>query len=65
MNIGHSEVRVIEAIQQQAFTLAYTKRFTAIEPPGRRAAKVAEIVPGDAVVVFFTNVDRRRKIRSS
>jgi hypothetical protein len=40
VNIGQSEVRVIEAIPQQASTLAYVKPFTAIEPRGRRSSEV-------------------------
>jgi taurine---2-oxoglutarate transaminase len=55
VNIGHGDPRVIEAIQQQAATLAYANPFMATEPRARLGAKLAEITPGDIDTFFFTN----------
>lgn len=55
VNIGHSDPRVIEAIHQQASTLAYANPFMATEPRARLGAKLAEITPGDIDTFFFTN----------
>ena len=55
VNIGHGEQRVIEAIADQAGTLAYANPFMATEPRARLAAKLAEVAPGDIDVFFFTN----------
>jgi taurine---2-oxoglutarate transaminase len=55
VNIGHGDERVIRAIQEQAATLAYANPFMATEPRARLGAKLAEIVPGDIDVFFFTN----------
>jgi taurine--2-oxoglutarate transaminase len=55
VNVGHSDERVIRAIQEQAATLAYANPFMATEVRGRLAAKLAEITPGDIDVFFFTN----------
>jgi taurine--2-oxoglutarate transaminase len=55
VNIGHGDLRVIRAIQEQAETLAYANPFMATEPRARLAAKLAEITPGDIEVFFFTN----------
>lgn len=55
VNIGHSDPRVIEAIYQQASTLAYANPFMATEPRARLGAKLAEITPGDIDTFFFTN----------
>lgn len=55
VNIGHGDVRVIEAIQKQAATLAYANPFMATEPRARLGAKLAEITPGDIDTFFFTN----------
>ena len=55
VNIGHGDQRVIEAIHQQASTLAYANPFMATEPRARLGAKLAEIAPGDIDTFFFTN----------
>jgi taurine--2-oxoglutarate transaminase len=55
VNIGHGDSRVIEAIHQQALTLAYANPFMATEPRARLGAKLAEITPGDIDTFFFTN----------
>jgi len=55
VNIGHGDPRVIEAIHQQACTLAYANPFMATEPRARLGAKLAEITPGDIDTFFFTN----------
>jgi taurine--2-oxoglutarate transaminase len=55
VNIGHGDPRVIEAIHQQASTLAYANPFMATEPRARLGAKLAEITPGDVDTFFFTN----------
>src|SRR5687767_176772 len=46
-NMGHGEPRMIQAIQEQAATLAYVNPFMATEPRARLGAKLAEITPGD------------------
>ena len=46
---------MIDAIQEQAATLAYANPFMATEPRARLGAKLAEIAPGDIDVFFFTN----------
>jgi taurine--2-oxoglutarate transaminase len=55
VNIGHGDERVINAIREQAQTLAYANPFMATEPRARLGAKLAEICPGDIDVFFFTN----------
>jgi taurine--2-oxoglutarate transaminase len=55
VNIGHSDERVIRAIQEQAADLAYANPFMATEPRARLGKKLAEICPGDIDVFFFTN----------
>jgi taurine---2-oxoglutarate transaminase len=55
VNIGHGDPRVIEAISEQAATLAYANPFMATEVRARLGAKLAEIAPGDIDVFFFTN----------
>jgi taurine---2-oxoglutarate transaminase len=55
VNIGHGDPRVINAINEQAATLAYANPFMATEPRARLGAKLAEIAPGDIDVFFFTN----------
>jgi taurine--2-oxoglutarate transaminase len=55
VNIGHGDPRVIDAIHQQAATLAYISPFMATEVRARLGAKLAEITPGDIDVFFFTN----------
>lgn len=55
VNIGHGDPRVIEAIHQQASTLAYANPYMATEPRARLGAKLAEITPGDIDTFFFTN----------
>ncbi len=55
VNIGHGDARVIEAITQQAQTLAYANPFMAHEPRARLGKKLAELCPGDIDAFFFTN----------
>ena len=55
VNIGHGDPRVIQAISEQAATLAYANPFMATEPRARLGAKLAEITPGDIDTFFFTN----------
>jgi taurine--2-oxoglutarate transaminase len=55
VNIGHGDERVIEAIAEQARTLAYANPFMATEARARLGAKLAEICPGDIDVFFLTN----------
>src|SRR5690242_16372891 len=55
VNIGHGDERVIQAISDQAATLAYANPFMATEPRARLGAKLAEITPGDVDTFFFTN----------
>src|SRR6202022_4143949 len=47
VNIGHGDERVIQAISEQAATLAYANPFMTTEPRARLGAKLAEITPGD------------------
>ena len=55
VNIGHGDDRVINAISEQAATLAYANPFMATEVRARLGAKLAEITPGDIDTFFFTN----------
>jgi taurine--2-oxoglutarate transaminase len=55
VNIGHGDPRVIQAISEQAATLAYANPFMATEVRARLGAKLAEITPGDIDTFFFTN----------
>jgi taurine--2-oxoglutarate transaminase len=55
VNIGHGDPRVIQAISDQAATLAYANPFMATEVRARLGAKLAEISPGDIDTFFFTN----------
>src|ERR687889_2132877 len=55
VNIGHGDRRVIAAIAEQASKLAYANPFMAHEPRARLGAKLAELLPGDIEVSFFTN----------
>jgi taurine--2-oxoglutarate transaminase len=55
VNIGHGDRRVIDAIKAQAEKLAYANPFMAHEPRARLGRKLAEILPGDINVSFFTN----------
>ena len=55
VNAGHSDERIIRAIQQQLETLAYANPFMATEPRARLGRKLAEITPGDIDTFFFTN----------
>ena len=56
VNIGHSDPRVVKAIQEQAAKLCYvTPGGMATEPRARLGAKLAELTPGDIDVFFFTN----------
>ncbi len=55
VNIGHGDERVINAIKQQASTLAYANPFMATEVRAKLGAKLAELTPGDIDAFFFTN----------
>ena len=56
VNIGHSDARVVKAIQQQVEVLCYvTPSGMTTEPRARLGAKLAELTPGDIDVFFFTN----------
>jgi taurine---2-oxoglutarate transaminase len=55
VNIGHGDERVIQAITEQAQTLAYANPFMATEVRARLGQKLAEIAPGDIDTFFFTN----------
>jgi taurine--2-oxoglutarate transaminase len=55
VNIGHGDRRVVDAIHKQVTQLAYVTPSMATEPRARLGAKLAEIVPGDIDVFFFTN----------
>src|SRR5208337_1584378 len=55
VNIGHGDERVIQAITEQASTLAYANPFMATEVRARLGQKLAEIAPGDIDTFFFTN----------
>jgi taurine--2-oxoglutarate transaminase len=55
VNIGHGDPRVIQAISDQAATLAYANPFMATEVRARLGAKLAAITPGDVDTFFFTN----------
>src|ERR1700723_3587200 len=55
VNIGHGGPRVIQAIADQAATLAYANPFMATEVRARLGAKLAEIISGDIDSFFFTN----------
>src|SRR5260370_6298858 len=55
VNIGHGDPRVIQAISDQAATLAYANPFMATDKRASLGAKLAEITPGDIDTFFFTN----------
>jgi taurine--2-oxoglutarate transaminase len=56
VNIGHSDRRVVQAIQRQAEAVCYvTPGGMTTEPRARLGEKLAHITPGDINVFFFTN----------
>ncbi|MEO7117654.1 MAG: aminotransferase class III-fold pyridoxal phosphate-dependent enzyme [Candidatus Limnocylindrales bacterium] len=55
VNIGHGDQRVIDAISAQAQKLTYANPFLAHEPRAKLGKKLAELLPGDIDVSFFTN----------
>jgi taurine--2-oxoglutarate transaminase len=56
VNIGHSDQRVIKAIQAQAAKLCYVMPGgMTTEPRAKLGAKLAGITPGDIDAFFFTN----------
>jgi taurine--2-oxoglutarate transaminase len=55
VNIGHGDLRVVRAIQEQAAVLPYVAPSATTEVRARLGAKLAEITPGDIDVFFFTN----------
>jgi taurine---2-oxoglutarate transaminase len=54
VNIGHGDMRVVNAITEQATKLQFVQPAFATEIRGRLGAKLAEILPGDLDKVFFT-----------
>ena len=54
VNIGHGDVRVIQAIKSQADKLVYANPYMATEPRAQLGRMLAEIAPGDMDKVFFT-----------
>jgi taurine--2-oxoglutarate transaminase len=54
VNIGHGDLRVVDAIAEQATRLQYVQPAFATEIRGRLGQKLAEILPGDLDKVFFT-----------
>jgi taurine--2-oxoglutarate transaminase len=54
VNIGHSDRRVVDAINEQALRLQYVQPAFATEIRARLGAKLAEVMPGDIDKVFFT-----------
>src|SRR5688572_32792968 len=55
VNIGHSDSRVIKAIEAQLAVLPYANPFMATESRARLGAKLASLTPGDIDCFFFTN----------
>src|ERR1043165_9301286 len=56
VNVGHSDKRVVKAIQEEAEKLCYVMPGgMTTEPRARLGAKLAELCPGDIDVFFFTN----------
>src|SRR6185295_7089011 len=55
VNIGHGDERVLDALQRQAANVTYVTPAMATEARARLGAKLAEIMPGDIDVFFFTN----------
>jgi taurine--2-oxoglutarate transaminase len=56
VNIGHSDLRVLKAIEAQASRVCYViPSGMTTEARARLGAKLAEIAPGDIDVFFFTN----------
>src|SRR5438552_10748633 len=55
VNIGHGDLRVVRAIQEQAAQLPYASPFFATEVRAKLGQKLAEITPGDIDAFFFTN----------
>jgi taurine--2-oxoglutarate transaminase len=54
VNIGHGDRRVIDAITEQATKLQFVQPAFATEIRGRLGQKLAQILPGDLNMVFFT-----------
>src|SRR5215212_4987025 len=54
VNIGHGDRRVIDAINAQASKLQFVQPAFATEARARLGQKLAGILPGDLVKVFFT-----------
>jgi taurine--2-oxoglutarate transaminase len=55
VNIGHSDPRVVRAIQEQAAKVAYVAPAMTTEPRARLGAALARVTPGDIDAFFFTN----------
>ena len=56
VNIGHSDRRVIAAMQEQAEKLCYVMPGgMTTEPRAKLGAKLSQLTPGDIDVFFFTN----------
>ena len=54
VNAGHSDPRIVDAIQRQAAKLTYANPFMTHEPRARLGQKLAALLPGDMDKVFFT-----------
>ncbi|HEY8736817.1 MAG TPA: aminotransferase class III-fold pyridoxal phosphate-dependent enzyme [Candidatus Dormibacteraeota bacterium] len=54
VNAGHGDPRIIDAIKRQAEKLTYANPFMAHEPRALLGKKLAELMPGDIDMVFFT-----------
>jgi taurine--2-oxoglutarate transaminase len=55
VNIGHSDARVVKALEAQLAVLPYANPFMATEVRARLGAKLASLTPGDIDCFFFTN----------
>src|SRR5688572_2975173 len=56
VNIGHGDLRVVKAIQEQAAAVCYvTPAGMTTDARARLGAKLAEVSPGDIDVFFLTN----------
>ena len=54
VNIGHGHPKVVQAIQEQAATLAYAYPGMATEIRARLSLRLAELLPGDLNTFFYT-----------
>ena len=54
VNIGHAHPKVVQAIQEQAATLAYAYPGMATEIRARLSLRLAELLPGNLNTFFYT-----------